>query len=96
MAIKQPEKTSVAPLAPSEVAASAQPGAGTTQPVQPSAPAPGATSDAPPPAAPRLISFGIFFQSLGKPSHHAAGMVKFVKTLYPRTHEEWSRIFAAY
>ena len=95
MANKHDDKLFTPPLALNELDASAQPGAGATQPVQPSTPAPGATSDAPA-APPRLMSFGIYFQSLGKPAHHAAGMVKFAPTKYPRTKEDWDRTFAAY
>ncbi len=71
-----------------------EPGAGASVPVQLSPPAPVPVQAVAP--APVLLSFGVYFQSLGKPSHHAAGMAKFADVRYPRTKEAWDRAFAAY
>lgn len=47
-------------------------------------------------AAPQLMTFGIWFQSLKRPAHHAIPMQKFANTSGRRSAEDWSRVFAPY
>jgi len=48
------------------------------------------------PVPPKLITFDRYFNSLGRPGHHKAGMMAYVNTKGKKSREVWDSLFKDY